>query len=165
MLSLHVPAAYTSRYPCNLWTSICLAISSYRLCLMRFVFLGAEVCVRLPSDSASQRTPLPSANGWRLQTPIADFHHLACYHARHTSSRKIGIISLSVLSHHRTYRSVYGGSLIIFSDQLIIIRQEDITSLTKPIGGKRSTKDKTISSVPVAFPSIRPLPSFGFRYS
>ena len=81
------------------------------------------------------------------------------------TSRKIGINSLSVLSHHRTYRSVYGGSLIIFSDQLIIIRQEDITSLTKPIGGKRSTKDKTISSVPVAFPSIRPLPSFGFRYS
>jgi len=28
------------------------------------------------------------------------------------SSRKIGISSLSVLSHHRTYRSVYGGSLI-----------------------------------------------------
>src|SRR5690606_34524095 len=28
------------------------------------------------------------------------------------SSRKVGIISLPVLSHHRTYRSVYGGSLL-----------------------------------------------------
>lgn len=87
MLSLHVPAAYTFRYPCNLWTSICLAISSHRSCLMRFVFLGAEVCVRLPSDSASQRTPLPLANGWRLQTPIVELHHQACCHARHTTKK------------------------------------------------------------------------------
>ena len=34
------------------------------ICLMLFVFLSSGLCLRLPSDSASQRTPLPSANGW-----------------------------------------------------------------------------------------------------
>lgn len=51
---------------------------------MWFVFLGAEVCLRLPSDSTSQWTPLPLANGWRLQTPIVDFHHQVIGHARRT---------------------------------------------------------------------------------
>src|SRR5690554_3687084 len=51
---------------------------------MRFVFLGAELCRQLPSDSTSRWTPLLLASGWRLQTPTVDFHHLADCHARHT---------------------------------------------------------------------------------
>jgi len=41
---------------------------------------------------------------------IRDFHLIAVNHALRTSSRKVAISSLPVLSHHRTYRSVYGGS-------------------------------------------------------
>lgn len=32
--------------------------------LMQFVSLGSVLCLRLPSDSASRRTPLPLANGY-----------------------------------------------------------------------------------------------------
>ncbi|WP_157278914.1 hypothetical protein [Olivibacter sitiensis] len=34
------------------------------------------------------------------------------------SSRKIGINSLSVLSHHRAYRSVHGGSLLLYRNDV-----------------------------------------------
>ena len=40
-----VPATFTFRCLRNLWISICLAISSHRLCLMWFVFLGAWLCL------------------------------------------------------------------------------------------------------------------------
>ncbi|MEY3417407.1 MAG: hypothetical protein RL060_1519, partial [Bacteroidota bacterium] len=36
------------------------------------------------SDSTSQWTPLPSANGWQLHTPITDLHRRVIGHARHT---------------------------------------------------------------------------------
>ena len=35
--------------------------------LMRFVFLGSELCLRLPSDPTSRWTPLPSASSFRHQ--------------------------------------------------------------------------------------------------
>lgn len=35
--------------------------------LMRFVFLGSELCLGLPSDPTSRWTPLPSANSYRHQ--------------------------------------------------------------------------------------------------
>ena len=45
------------------WTSLCLASSSVpQLPYMWFLFVRPRVCLRLPSDSASRRTPLPSAN-------------------------------------------------------------------------------------------------------
>jgi hypothetical protein len=84
ILSLHVPVAFTFRDPCSFGTSICYVISSSRLCLMRFVFLRAEFCRQLPSDSTSRWTPLLLANGWQLQASIVDFHHLVIHHARHT---------------------------------------------------------------------------------
>jgi hypothetical protein len=34
---------------------------------MRFLFVGPAFCLRLPSDSASRRTPLPS--GWQFPLP------------------------------------------------------------------------------------------------
>ena len=41
---------------------------------MRFLFVGPGLCLRLPSDSASRRTPLPS--GYRFPPPGSekDFH-------------------------------------------------------------------------------------------
>jgi len=35
--------------------------------LMRFVFLGSELCLGLPSDPTSRWTPLPSANSYHHQ--------------------------------------------------------------------------------------------------
>jgi len=55
-------------------TLFCLANSSYKMCLMMFVFLRPEICLRLPSDSTSRWTPLPLANGWQLIAPITDLH-------------------------------------------------------------------------------------------
>jgi hypothetical protein len=40
---------------------------------MRFVFLGSGVCLGLPSDSTSRRTPLPSASGWGYHPPQGTF--------------------------------------------------------------------------------------------
>ena len=34
---------------------------------MQFVFLGSELCRRLPSDPDSRRAPLPLASGYRHQ--------------------------------------------------------------------------------------------------
>ena len=51
------------------WTLICNAISINWLCLMRFEFLGEEICLLRPSYSTSRRTSLLLANGWQLQTP------------------------------------------------------------------------------------------------
>ena len=47
--------------------------------------------------------------------------------AERKSSRKVGINSLPVLSHHRAYRSVHGGSSIYTVNQTVTIREEDIT--------------------------------------
>jgi hypothetical protein len=46
----------------------CLADSSTPLQpYMRFLFIGPGLCLRLPSDSTSRWTPLPSANGSHCQ--------------------------------------------------------------------------------------------------
>src|SRR5690606_29959578 len=44
------------------------------------------------------------------------------------SSRKIGIISLSVLSHHPAYRSVQGGSLIYNAHISVVVREKQVAS-------------------------------------
>ena len=46
------------------------------------------------------------------------------------SSRKVEIISLPVLSHHRTYRSVYGGSLSFDSNLLVLVGEKCESCLT-----------------------------------
>ena len=60
----------------------------HSVCLIVFVFLGPELCRQLPSDSTSQWTPLLLANGWRLQTPIKDFHLQVYRHAWRTQKCK-----------------------------------------------------------------------------
>ena len=45
------------------WTSLCLASSSVlQMPYMWFLFVRPRFCIRLPSDSTSRWTPLPSAN-------------------------------------------------------------------------------------------------------
>jgi len=45
------------------WTSLCYASSSApHKPYMQFLFIWPELCLRLPSDSSSRRTPLPLAN-------------------------------------------------------------------------------------------------------
>jgi hypothetical protein len=50
------------------WTSSCYADSSTQMQpRMRFLFIGSGLCLRLPSDSTSRWTPLPSASGSHCQ--------------------------------------------------------------------------------------------------
>ena len=68
-------------------------------------------------------------------------------------------ILFSVLSHHRAYRSVHGGSLINISNKPIIIREENITGTSKTLVGNSTTQDKAIGSMPVTFSRVGPFPS------
>jgi len=56
---------------------------------IQFVYLGPCVCLRLPSDSASRPTPLPSANGRRSPAPIPDFHRRDDAHAGRTAKKPV----------------------------------------------------------------------------
>jgi hypothetical protein len=55
-----MPAAYTPKLSLQVldFEDICLLIQLARL--MRFLFVGPAFCLRLPSDSTSRWTPLPS---------------------------------------------------------------------------------------------------------
>ena len=70
--------------PCRLLGFVLCCKLTPLTCLMLFVFLGAELCIRLPSDSSSPRTPLPSASGWQRPAPSVDFHNLDIRHAWRT---------------------------------------------------------------------------------
>lgn len=53
---------------------------------MRFMFFGPEVCLGLPSDSASPRTPLPPTTATAAFT-AQDLHLVDNAHAGHTEKR------------------------------------------------------------------------------
>ena len=53
---------------------------------MRFMFFGPEVCLGLPSDSASPRTPLPPTTATAAFT-AQDLHLVDNAHAGHTKKR------------------------------------------------------------------------------
>ena len=57
------------------------------ICLMWFLFVRPEVCLQLPSDSSSPRTPLLLAMCLALLTRTRDFHPLDCAHAGRTRKR------------------------------------------------------------------------------
>jgi len=57
----HICHIYTAGFG-QYWTLLCLASSSVpQMPYMWFLFVRPRVCLRLPSDSASRRTPLPLA--------------------------------------------------------------------------------------------------------
>jgi len=51
---------------------------------MKFLFVRADVCRRLLSDSNSRWTPLPWAGAFPLLGQLRDLHPLADVHAEHT---------------------------------------------------------------------------------
>ena len=63
------------------------------------------------------------------------------------------INSFTVLSHHRTYRSVYGGSLEI-SYLCISFCKTKISKILKPFVSKGQSKYRTIGYFPVAFSGV-----------
>ena len=64
------------------------------ICLMWFLYVRPEVCLRLPSDSTSRWTPLPLAMCLALLTRTQDLHLLDCSHAGRTRKRKLlGVIT------------------------------------------------------------------------
>ena len=63
---------------------------------MRFMFFGPEVCLGLPSDSASPRTPLPPTTATAAFT-AQDLHLVDNAHAGHT--KKAGKIPGFVRQH------------------------------------------------------------------
>lgn len=52
---------------------------------------------------------------------------------------------------------VYDGSLISHSDRFVVTREENVTGFSQTLVSNRTVKDKTVDSVPIAFPGIRPL--------
>ena len=54
---------------------------------MRFMFFGPEVCLGLPSDSASPRTPLPPTTATAAFT-AQDLHLVDNAHVGHTKHRR-----------------------------------------------------------------------------
>ena len=65
---------------------------------MRFMFFGPEVCLGLPSDSASPRTPLPPTTATAAFT-AQDLHLVDNAHAGHTKKARLG----AGLPHHECY--------------------------------------------------------------
>ena len=55
---------------------------------MRFMFFGPEVCLGLPSDSASPRTPLPPTTATAAFT-AQDLHLVDNAHAGHTKAESL----------------------------------------------------------------------------
>ena len=80
---------YTSG-PCSYWASSYPADSPTLVCLMRFLFVGPAVCLGLPSDSASRRTPLPLAMRLALPPALGTFTLKKRAHAEHTRKSRAG---------------------------------------------------------------------------
>jgi hypothetical protein len=55
--------------------------------LMRFLFVGPALCLRLPSDSTSRWTPLPFGYAVPLIGPAKVFHLLVLRHAGRTNKK------------------------------------------------------------------------------
>ena len=54
---------------------------------MKFLFVGPDVCRRLPSDSTSRWTPLPWAIAFPLLGWLRDLHPLDNAHAERTQKK------------------------------------------------------------------------------
>ena len=73
-----IPAAFTSAASVQPWGFGLFGSLTRRVRLMRFVFLGPRFRLRLPSDSASRRTPLPSATRFPLPGAPGTFTPWVC---------------------------------------------------------------------------------------
>ena len=74
------------------------------------------------------------------------------------------INSSTDLSHHRTYRSVYGGSLV-YTYLSIIIRERYKSKVSQGLVIQRVAQNRAIGDSPVAFSCVRKLPGLALVYS
>lgn len=67
---------------------------------IKFLFVGAGVCLRLPSDSASRRTPLPLANSsyCKALLRLFDFSHYSLTCVRSS----VSVLYQSILIHKKS---------------------------------------------------------------
>ena len=72
-----IPTWFTSPVPNSYWASSCLADLPHRYGpYIKFLYVGPDVCLWLPPDSVSRRTPLPSAVHFPLLGRVGDLHPL-----------------------------------------------------------------------------------------
>ena len=98
--------------------------------------------------------PIRSALSWRITPGITG--------SIEKEENKTGFppILFSVLSHHRTYRSVYGGFLIYTTDLFVVVREKDEARLFQAFIRYAPTKDRAIGNTPISFPGVRKFPGF-----
>ena len=77
---------------------------------MRFMFFGPEVCLGLPSDSASPRTPLPPTTATAAFT-AQDLHLVDNAHAGHTKTSERSVWG-DRLNNLRMKKEVYSSTTI-----------------------------------------------------
>ena len=70
--------------PCSFWISACLAALSLLPASMRFLSVRPEICLHLPSDPASRRSPLVFGYTLPAAGRVRDFHPLDFAHAGRT---------------------------------------------------------------------------------
>ena len=80
-----IPAWFTPRVPDSYGTLSCSADLSTLISLdIKFLYVGSDVCLKLPSDSTSQWTPLLSAVAFPLSGRLGDLHPLEYVRAGRT---------------------------------------------------------------------------------
>ena len=85
-LSFHlIPASFTPTVPNSYRALVRRATLPTSMCLnIKFLFVKSVICLRLPSDSASLRTPLPLAVRLPLLSCVRDLHPLDYAHVGRT---------------------------------------------------------------------------------
>ena len=85
-------------------------------------------------------------------------------HHKKQSSRRLPIIWTAVLSHHRTCRSAYGGS-VTWVQGIITDKDIVISHLCDAFVCQGFIQYPTLGYTPIAFPGISPFPRFIAGYS
>ena len=67
---------------------LCNLIHALKPCI-KFLYVRPDVCLRLPSDSVSRRTPLSSAGHFPLLGHVWDLHPLECEHDGRTKKSRL----------------------------------------------------------------------------
>ena len=83
-LSIRLPHLLEA-IPCSFCTSTCWAALSLLPASMRYLSVRPEICLHLPSHSASRRTPLEFGYILPAAGRVRDFHPLVFAHAARTN--------------------------------------------------------------------------------
>ena len=107
--SFHLILAwFTLRIPNSYGTLSCFADLSTLLSLgIKFLYVGVDVCLRLPSDSTSRWTPLLSAVAFPLLGCLGDLHPLEYVRAGRTKKSVHQWHTLSIELFKRNYQPAF----------------------------------------------------------